>query len=90
MIGDDVVVQALRQGLYLALLVSLPVALISLVVGLFVSLIQATTQLQDHTLSFVPKLVAVLAALALFGGWMGAQLIRFTQSIFASFGAGSP
>ncbi|MBW2735627.1 MAG: flagellar biosynthesis protein FliQ [Deltaproteobacteria bacterium] len=80
--AEDVILQVLKQGLYLALLVSLPVVLTSLAVGLFVSLIQATTQLQDHTLSFVPKLVAVLGALALFGGWMGGQLLRFTQSVF--------
>jgi flagellar biosynthetic protein FliQ len=82
--SEDYVLQVLRQGLYLVLLVSGPAILVSLVVGLFISLIQATTQLQDHTLSFVPKLIAVLAVLAAAGAWMGAQLLKFAQSLFGA------
>jgi flagellar biosynthetic protein FliQ len=73
--------QVVREGLYLVLLVSLPPVLASLTVGLIVSLLQATTQLQDHTLTFVPKLIAVLATLAVTGPWIGSQLVRFTQAI---------
>ncbi|MCA9671249.1 MAG: flagellar biosynthesis protein FliQ [Myxococcales bacterium] len=71
-----------REGLYLVLLVSAPPVLVSLLVGLVVNLFQATTQLQDHTLSFVPKLVAVLATLAISGPWIGAQLVRFARAVF--------
>ncbi len=60
---------------------SAPPLLVSLVVGLLVSLFQATTQLQDHTLAFVPKLVAVLVTLAVTGPWIGQQLGRFTQAL---------
>jgi len=77
--------QVLREGLYLVLLVSLPPVLASLGVGLIVSLLQATTQLQDHTLTFVPKLIAVMATLALTGPWIGSQLLRFTQAILQGF-----
>ena len=70
-----------REGLYLAVLVSAPAVLASMLVGLFVSLFQATTQLQDQTLSFAPKVVAVLVSLAVFGPWIGAQLVRFTNVI---------
>jgi flagellar biosynthetic protein FliQ len=77
--------QVVREGLYLVLLVSLPVVMASLVVGLLVSLLQATTQLQDHTLTFVPKLVAVLATLAVAGPWIGSQLVRFTQVVLQGF-----
>lgn len=79
MIAESYIQQVLQEGLYLVLLVSAPPVLASLVVGLAVSLLQATTQLQDHTLTFVPKLVAVLATLAIAGPWIGAQLVRFTQ-----------
>jgi len=81
MLNTDYILQVVREGLYLVLLVSLPPVLASLVVGLLVSLIQATTQIQDQTLTFVPKLVAVLAALAVAGPWIGAQLVRFTQLV---------
>ena len=85
MLSEDYILQVVREGLYLVLLVSLPPILASLVVGLFVSLIQATTQIQDHTLTFVPKLVAVLATLAVAGPWIGSQLLRFTQAVLQGF-----
>ncbi|MBI2568748.1 MAG: flagellar biosynthetic protein FliQ [Candidatus Schekmanbacteria bacterium] len=62
----------------------LPVG-ISMVVGLFVSLIQATTQIQEQTLSFVPKMLVVLGLLGLMGYWMMAQMIRFSQSLYEAF-----
>jgi flagellar biosynthetic protein FliQ len=80
--SEDYVLQVLRQGLYLVLLVSGPAILVSLVVGLFISLIQATTQLQDHTLSFVPKLIAVLAVLAAAGAWMGGAAFKVCPVAF--------
>ena len=85
MLGEQYILQVVSEGLYLVLLVSLPPVLASLVVGLLVSLIQATTQIQDHTLTFVPKLVAVLATLAVAGPWIGGQLVRFTQVVLQGF-----
>jgi flagellar biosynthetic protein FliQ len=85
MLGEQYILQVVREGLYLVLLVSLPPVLASLVVGLLVSLVQATTQIQDHTLTFVPKLVAVLATLAVAGPWIGSQLVRFTQVVLQGF-----
>lgn len=81
--NEAYVLQLVREGLYLVLLVSAPAVVVSLLVGLVVSLLQATTQIQDHTLSFVPKLLAVMLTLAVAGGWIGAQLVRFTQSVFS-------
>ncbi|HJK92770.1 MAG TPA: flagellar biosynthesis protein FliQ [Polyangiaceae bacterium LLY-WYZ-15_(1-7)] len=72
------------ETLYLVLLVSAPALIVSLGVGLLVGLLQATTQVQEQTLSFVPKLVAVGAALVLAGGWMGGQLIRFTDGLWTA------
>ncbi|MBK8170616.1 MAG: flagellar biosynthesis protein FliQ [Sandaracinaceae bacterium] len=72
------------QALYLVLLVSAPALLVSLVVGVAVGLMQAVTQVQEQTLSFVPKLVAVALALVLFGGFMGGELLRFTHSLWSS------
>ena len=81
----EVMLRVAREGLYLMLLVSAPVLIVSMVVGLCVSVLQAATQVQEQTLSFVPKLVAAFVTLALLGPWMGAQLVRFTQTLFESF-----
>ncbi|MFW5925608.1 MAG: type III secretion system export apparatus subunit SctS [Myxococcota bacterium] len=70
------------ETLYLVLVVSVPVLMVSLLVGLFVGLLQAVTQVQEHTLSFVPKLAGVGLTLALAGGWMGAQVLRFTDELW--------
>jgi flagellar biosynthetic protein FliQ len=74
-----------NEALILILLLSAPPLLISLVVGLLISLFQATTQIQEQTLTFVPKITAVFLTLALTGYWMMAQMVRFTQSLFMSF-----
>lgn len=72
------------ETLYLVLLVSGPVLVVSLAVGLTVGLLQAVTQVQEQTLSFVPKLVAVALALAIGGGWMGGELVRFTKALWSA------
>jgi flagellar biosynthetic protein FliQ len=77
----------LVEALYLVLLVSGPPLLVSLVVGLLVGLGQAMTQVQEQTLTFVPKLVAVGLVLTMLGGWMGAEVLRFTGTIWAEIPA---
>ena len=77
----------LQQSLNLVILTSAPPVLMALVVGVLVAVFQATTQLQEQTLSFAPKLVAVLGVLALAGPWIGDQLVRFTFHVFDQFPA---
>jgi flagellar biosynthetic protein FliQ len=77
----------LQQSLYLVILVSAPPVLMALLVGVLVAVFQATTQLQEQTLSFAPKLVSVLGVLALAGPWIGSQLVRFTYHVFDQFPA---
>jgi flagellar biosynthesis protein FliQ len=77
----------LQQSLYLVILVSAPPVLMALLVGVLVAVFQATTQLQEQTLSFAPKLVSVLGVLALAGPWIGNQLVRFTYHVFDQFPA---
>jgi len=71
----------------LALYVSAPILSLSLIVGLAVSIFQATTQIQEPTLTFVPKIVAVFLGILVFGSWMLNLLIQFTNNIFANLGA---
>ncbi|WP_138493964.1 flagellar biosynthesis protein FliQ [Paenibacillus pinistramenti] len=69
------------QAIYTVLKASAPMVVVALVVGLLVSIFQATTQIQEQTLAFVPKIVAVLLALLLFGPWILTTLVDFTYGI---------
>jgi flagellar biosynthetic protein FliQ len=74
-----------KQTLFLALILTGPPVVTAMLVGLVISILQATTQIQEQTLTFVPKLVAIVATLAIAGPWMLAQLIAFTQALYDSF-----
>jgi flagellar biosynthetic protein FliQ len=76
------IITIMREGLLLVLLLSAGPMLASLVVGFVVSILQATTQIQEQTLSYVPKLISVFLSLAILGPWMLSQAVRFAQSIF--------
>ncbi|PYG89834.1 flagellar biosynthetic protein FliQ [Ruminiclostridium sufflavum DSM 19573] len=70
-----------QDALKVLIYVAAPILVISMVVGLIVSIFQATTQIQEQTLSFVPKILAVVAAIALFGSWMLRTLMEYMQNI---------
>ncbi|MGC8720617.1 MAG: flagellar biosynthesis protein FliQ [Thermodesulforhabdaceae bacterium] len=71
-----------RQALETMLMVSLPVLLVSLIVGVIISIFQAVTQIQEATITFVPKIVATFIALLIFGSWMIGRLSSLTREIF--------
>ncbi len=79
------ILQVTREALLLVLLASAPPVLASLATGLIISIFQATTQIQEQTLTFVPKLIAVMATLIITGPWIGGQLLRFTRMLFEGF-----
>lgn len=71
-----------RQALWTIALVSAPLLLVALAVGLVIGIIQAATSINEMTLSFIPKIIALAMALMLFGSWMLVTLVDFTRSIF--------
>ena len=73
-----------QQGLYILLMVSAPILLTVLVVGLAVSIFQAATQIHEATLSFVPKIIAAVAVLAIAGPWMLTSLVEYIQRTLQS------
>jgi len=75
-------VYLIRSGIFQILILSAPVLLIGLIVGLIVSILQATTSIQEQTLTFVPKIAAILLALVFFGPWMFAHLSQYTVELF--------
>lgn len=82
--SESAVIEIGRQALQVAIMVALPMLLASLVTGILVSLFQVATSLQDVTLTFVPKILAVGAALLLAGTWIIRMLVDFTHKIFSS------
>jgi len=79
---DTQVTELALQTMMLAAKVAAPVLLTALLVGFLISLFQAATQIQEPTLSFVPKMIAVAIALLVSGNWVLAELVSFTQSLF--------
>lgn len=74
-----------QEALFLVVVASAPPVVMSLLVGFLISVFQATTQIQEQTLSFAPKVVVVFGVLALAGGWIGSQLLRFAFHVFDRF-----
>jgi type III secretion HrpO family protein len=73
------------QSLLLILILSGPPILISMALGLFVAIFQAATQIQEQTLSFTVKLVAVIVTIMLMGGFLSGQIVQFANAIFSNF-----
>ena len=76
------VVDIISKALYLIIKVSLPVLLISLCVGLIISIFQTVTSIQEQTLTFVPKIVAVFLSLILLGDWMLTSMVEFMVELW--------
>lgn len=74
---------AVRRGMETGILVILPILAVALFVGLLVSILQALTQIQEQTLSFVPKLLGVAIVVALMGHWMLAEMVGYTRFCFS-------
>lgn len=81
---DAAVLELAQRALMLAIIVSAPVLGFGLVVGLMVSIFQAATQIQEMTLTFVPKILAVVAAVLIFGPWMLNSVVRFTTNLLTN------
>lgn len=80
--STEFVITIAEQGIFTVLMVAGPLLILALVVGLLVSIFQATTQIQEQTLAFIPKIVAVLVGIVIFGPWMLGQVVQFASNIF--------
>jgi flagellar biosynthesis protein FliQ len=81
-LSPEVVISIAERGVYMILLISGPLLLLALLVGLIVSIFQATTQIQEQTLAFIPKIIAVLIGLIFFGPWMLSNMLAYAHDIF--------
>ncbi len=84
---QDEVIDITRQALYLIIECSAPLLLISLVVGLVISIFQTITSIQEQTLTFVPKIVGVFIGVMIFGSWIMTNITDFVQELWSNFSA---
>jgi flagellar biosynthetic protein FliQ len=85
--SHDFVLSLARDAIWTTLMIAAPLLLLSLTVGLGISIFQATTQIQEQTLTFVPKIVAVFLGILIFGSWMLTTIVQFTNQVFAQLGS---
>jgi flagellar biosynthetic protein FliQ len=79
---DIMVIKLLREALLITLVVAAPILGVGMFVGLIVSIIQTTTSIQEQTLTFVPKIIAIFMAIIFFGPWMIHMLVNYTVNLF--------
>lgn len=82
--SQEFVISLAERGVFAVLQIAGPLLITALVIGLLVSIFQATTQIQEQTLAFIPKIVGVLVALIIFGPWMLTQALTFAEQIFSN------
>jgi len=80
--SQEFVLYLAERGIMTILLVAGPLLILALAVGLLVSIFQATTQIQEQTLAFIPKIIAVLLGVVFFGSWMLTHIIEFTTTLY--------
>ncbi|MCR5655609.1 MAG: flagellar biosynthesis protein FliQ [Lachnospiraceae bacterium] len=81
----DVVIEIANRALYLIVLDAAPLLLVSLIIGLIVSIFQTVTSIQEQTLTFVPKIIAVFLTIMLVGGWIMDNLSTFVTDLWSDF-----
>jgi len=79
---QNIIIDIAQRALLVVLYVSAPILGLSLIVGLAVSIFQATTQIQEQTMTFIPKILAVIVSIAVFGSWMLKTLIEYTRDLY--------
>ncbi|MBS5932866.1 MAG: flagellar biosynthesis protein FliQ [Clostridiales bacterium] len=82
----DVVIDIARETLLVIIKTSAPMLLVSLIVGLVISIFQTITSIQEQTLTFVPKLLAIFLVIMLTGSWIFKTIVDFTYELFSNFG----
>ena len=86
MISESAVLDIARDAIYTIIITSAPLLLVSLIIGLIVSIFQTVTSIQEQTLTFVPKILAVFVGMMIFGSWMLTQLTEYITDLWSNFG----
>ena len=86
MITQGEVLDIASQAIYTIIVVSAPILLVSLIIGLIISIFQTVTSIQEQTLTFVPKILAVFVGMMIFGSWILTQLTEYITDLWSNFG----
>jgi flagellar biosynthetic protein FliQ len=86
MLSQPEILTVIKDAVYVVLMGSAPLLAAALVIGVLVSIFQATTQINEQTLAFVPKIIGILFALLIFGGWIISRITDFTNEVFTAIG----
>ena len=86
MITQGEVLDIASQAIYTIIVVSAPLLLVSLLIGLIISIFQTVTSIQEQTLTFVPKILAVFVGMMIFGSWILTQLTEYITDLWSNFG----
>ena len=86
MITQGEVLDIASQAIYTIIVVSAPLLLVSLIIGLIISIFQTVTSIQEQTLTFVPKILAVFVGMMIFGSWILTQLTEYITDLWSNFG----
>lgn len=81
----EVVIDIAREALWLIIKCSAPLLLVSLIVGLIISIFQTVTSIQEQTLTFVPKILSIFITIILCGGWIMNNIVEFMEKLFQNF-----
>ncbi len=84
MISQPEILTVIKDAVYVVLSASMPMLGAALIIGVLVSIFQATTQINEQTLAFVPKIIGILFALLIFGGWIISKITDFTTEVYAA------
>lgn len=83
--NENIIVDIARETVFLIIKVASPILIVSLTVGLIVSILQTVTSIQEQTLTFVPKLISILLVVVLFGNWMMTSIREFMVELYSNF-----
>ena len=81
----NTVSEIVREALYVVIKCSAPMLLVSLVIGLAISIFQTVTSIQEQTLTFVPKVIGIFAAIMILGHWIMSEMIHYTEELWSNF-----
>lgn len=82
--SENFIIAVSKQAIMTALTIAAPILIVSMIIGLIISIFQAVTQIQEQTLTFVPKMLAIIAVLLILGPWMMKIMVQFTQSMLGN------
>lgn len=83
--STDIVIDIAREALWLIIKCSAPMLIVSLIVGLIISIFQTATSIQEQTLTFVPKILSIFITIIICGGWIMDNIVSFMTSLFEDF-----